>query len=163
MQYDFLVKEINYGSITVEADNYAKAEALANELYNSGQTCWGNVEYDLEPEDLPPEDSLAGVRFAERVDSNSITTLFFDAPLPLLQQLLLQQKSLFREYPDAVSADLSIHFPTDSPSPSECICRISPVCEMPDGWESYDWTDIILTDEEIEFLFDLAGIKTKTN
>lgn len=163
MQYEFLVKEINYGSITVEADNYAKAKALADELYNSGQTCWGNVEYDLESEDLPPEDSLAGVRFEERVDSHSITTLFFDAPLPLLQQLLLQQKALFREYPDAVSADLSIHFPTDTPSPSECICRISPVCEMPDGWESYDWTDIILNDEEIEFLFDLAGIHTKSN
>lgn len=158
MQYEFLVKEINYGSITVAADNYAKAKVLADELYHSGQTCWGNVEYDLELEDLPPEDSLAGVRFEEMVDSHSITTLFFDAPLPVLQQLLQ-----FREYPDAVSADLSIHFPTDTPSPSECICRISPVCEMPDGWESYDWTDIVLTDEEIEFLFNLAGIKTKTN
>ena len=153
MQYEFLVKEINYGSITVEADNYAKAQVLADELYNSGQTCWGNVEYDLEPEDLPPDVSFAGVRFNERVDNHSITTLFFDAPLSVLQQLLQ-----FREYPDAVSADLSIHFPTDTPSPSECICRISPVCEMPDGWESYDWTDIILNDEEIELLFDLAGI-----
>lgn len=163
MQYEFRVKEINYGSITVEADNYAKAQVLADELYHSGQTCWGNVEYDLEPEDLPPDVSFAGVRFDERVDGRHITTLYFDAPLSLLQQLLLQQKSLFREYPDAVSADLSIHFPTDTPSPSECICRISPVCEMPDGGESYDWTDIILTDEEIEFLFDLAGIKTKIN
>lgn len=163
MQYEFLVKEINYGSITVEADSYAKAKTMADAQYHRGNTFWGNVEYELELTDLPPEDSLAGVRFEERVDSHSITTLFFDAPLPLLQQLLLQQKSLFREYPDAVFADLSIHFPTDTPSPSECICRISPVCEVPDGWESYDWTDIILTDEEIEFLFDLAGIKTKTN
>ena len=70
MQYEFLVKEINYGSITVEADNYAKAKVLADELYNSGQTCWDNVTYDLELEDLPPEDSFAGVRFEERVDNH---------------------------------------------------------------------------------------------
>lgn len=160
MQYEFLVKEINYGSITVEADNYAKAKALADEQYHRGNTFWGNTEYELEPEDLPPEDSLAGVTLDEIVP-HKITghaDLYFTAPVSLLKSRVSEA-----QYPDAVSADLSIHFPTDTPSPSECICRISPIRETPFGLESYDWTDITMTDEEIEFLFDLAGIKTKTN
>ena len=157
MQYEFLVKEINYGSITVEADNYAKAKVLADEQYHRGNTFWGNAEYELEPEDLPSADSLAGVTLDEIIlnQTTGYSDLYFTAPVSLLQSRVGAV-----HYPDAIAADLNLWFNTEQ---TVFQCSISPVRETTGGLESYDWTDIVLTDEEIEFLFDLAGIHTKSN
>lgn len=49
MTYVFDVKEINYGSISVEADNEEEAREKTYDEYAAGNTYWGDsdVEIDL--------------------------------------------------------------------------------------------------------------------
>lgn len=48
MKYFFNVKEINYGCIEVEAEDYDKAREMADEQYSMGNTIWKGGEYEIE-------------------------------------------------------------------------------------------------------------------
>lgn len=60
MTYVFDVKEISYGSVSVEADNEEEAREKAWEEYNYGNTYWGDSDIDIE--------------FSYNEDSEHITT-----------------------------------------------------------------------------------------
>ena len=48
MKYVFDVKEISYGSVSVEANNEEEAREMAWEEYNYGNTYWGDSDVDIE-------------------------------------------------------------------------------------------------------------------
>lgn len=74
------------------------------------------------------------------------TTLYFDASKELL-------KHLSEDYPEAVSSEISIEFPTGRQEASACIVMISPTNDM---GEDYDWCDFPLSSQFIEILFLIA-------
>lgn len=49
MKFTFEIKEISYGSVEVEADNYTKAKELAEAEYHKGNAFWGSGEYEIKP------------------------------------------------------------------------------------------------------------------
>lgn len=76
------------------------------------------------------------------------TVLFFIAP----------KEMLYGDYPEAVSAEISIEFPTDLAEAEYATVEISPTryVEEDDGYEDYDWCELILPDEEINALIEMA-------
>lgn len=47
MTYVFDVKEISYGSVSVEADNEEEAYEKAHEEYDAGNTYWGDGDVEI--------------------------------------------------------------------------------------------------------------------
>lgn len=89
------------------------------------------------------------IEFEERFDSDvyNTTTLYFIAPKEMLKTMMI------KDYPEAVSMEISIEFPTG------CIeVKYADVCVSPtnDDGEDYDWYDIDLPYDEIEELIRLA-------
>lgn len=86
-----------------------------------------------------------GIVFDERYDSDAYqtVTLYFICPKEFLRVFL------GKEFPDAVSAELSIEMPG-----SDLEAKYATVCISPtnaDG-EDYDWYDISLPLDEVELL-----------
>lgn len=76
------------------------------------------------------------------------TVLYFTAP-----------KEIFDcDYPDAVSMEISIEFPTDHAEATYANVEVSPTryIEEDDGYEDYDWSELSLSDAEINELIELA-------
>lgn len=48
MTYVFGVKEISYGSVSVEAENEEEAKEKAWDEYHNGNTYWGDSDVDIE-------------------------------------------------------------------------------------------------------------------
>lgn len=94
------------------------------------------------------------IKFDERYDSEEYqtTTLYFIAPKEMLKSMMVNN------YPDAVSMEISIEFPTDHIEPRYADVCISPTryVEEADSYEDYDWYDIDLPYDEIEELIRLA-------
>ncbi len=76
------------------------------------------------------------------------TVLYFTAPKELI----------LGDYPEAVSIEISIEFPTDHAEAEYATVEISPTryVEEDDGYEDYDWREIIIPNEEINALIELA-------
>lgn len=88
--------------------------------------------------------------FNERYESEvyQTVTLYFTCPKEILFDVLKN------EFPDAVSAELSIELPI-----SDLEARYATVCISPtnEEGEDYDWSDISLPLEDIELLLKKAG------
>ena len=76
------------------------------------------------------------------------TVLYFIAP----------KEMLWGDYPEAVSMEISLEFPTDSAEPEYVNASISPTRydEEYDCYEDYDWRDIDMPWVEIRELIELA-------
>ena len=76
------------------------------------------------------------------------TVLYFTAP----------KEMLWGDYPEAVSMEISLEFPTDSAEPEYVDVSISPTryIKEDDNYEDYDWRDISLPYVEINELIELA-------
>lgn len=89
------------------------------------------------------------IEFDERYDCEEYetTTLYFTAPKDLIHVML------GREYPDAVSMDISIECPTGQLDAQYASVGVSPTNE---NGEDFDWCDVDLSYDEIEELIVLA-------
>lgn len=76
------------------------------------------------------------------------TVLYFTAP----------KEMLCGDYPEAVSMEISLEFPTDHAEADYVDVCISPTryVEEDDGYEDYDWYDIAMPKDEINELIALA-------
>ena len=76
------------------------------------------------------------------------TMLYFTAPKELLDG----------DYPEAVSMEISLEFPTDCAKAEYVTVSVSPTAyvEEEDSYEDYDWQDIDMPAEEINELIELA-------
>lgn len=76
------------------------------------------------------------------------TVLYFIAP----------KEMLVGDYPEAISAEISLEFPTDCAKADYVGAYISPTryVEEDDGYEDYDWCDLSLSDAYINELIELA-------
>ena len=94
------------------------------------------------------------IKFDERYDNEDYetTTLYFIAPKEMLKTMMVN------DYPDAVSMEISIEFPTECIAPKYASVCISPTRydEDTDSYEDYDWYDIDLPYDEIDELISLA-------
>lgn len=94
------------------------------------------------------------IKFDERYDSEEYetTTLYFIAPKEMLKTMMVN------DYPEALSMEISIEFPTYHIEPKYADVCISPTRydEETDSYEDYDWYDIDLPYDEIEELIRLA-------
>ena len=74
------------------------------------------------------------------------TVLYFTAP----------KEMLWGDYPEAVSMEISLEFPTDSAEPEYVDVSISPTryIKEDDNYEDYDWHDISLPYVEINELIE---------
>lgn len=92
------------------------------------------------------------IEFDERYDSeeHGTTTLYFVAPKEMLKTMLVN------DYPDAVSMEISIEFPTEHIEANYASVCVSPTRENECGTEDYDWHDIDLPYDEIGELISLA-------
>jgi hypothetical protein len=89
------------------------------------------------------------IEFEERYDSEvyETTTLYFIAPKEMLKTTMV------KDYPEAISMEISIEFPMN-----HIEARYADVCVSPtnEEGEDYDWYDIELPYDEIEALIELA-------
>ena len=95
-----------------------------------------------------------GIEFEERYDNEELgtTTLYFIAPKEMLKKLIPTN-----DYPEAISMEISIEFPTEHIESHYADVCVSPTKEEIEGCtEEYDWYDIDLPYNEIEELIDLA-------
>ena len=91
------------------------------------------------------------IKFDERYDSDYGTTfLYFIAPKEMIKTFFMN------DYPDAVSMEISIEFPTNKIEAIYGECCVSPTVEVDCGMEDIDWLDVDLPYEEIEELINLA-------
>jgi hypothetical protein len=96
------------------------------------------------------------IKFDERYDSEEYetTTLYFIAPKEMLKNMMI------KEYPEAISMEISIEFPMGHIEPRYADVCISPTMHIVedgiDCYEEYDWYDIDLPYDEIEELIRLA-------
>lgn len=76
------------------------------------------------------------------------TVLYFTAP----------KEMLWGDYPEAVSMEISLEFPTDMAEAAYAIVEVSPTryIEEDDSYEDYDWREIGLPDVEVNELIELA-------
>lgn len=76
------------------------------------------------------------------------TVLYFIAPKELI----------LGDYPDAVSMEISVEFPTDHAYAEYATVEVSPTryIEEDDYYEDYDWSDFSLSNEDIDALIELA-------
>jgi hypothetical protein len=65
---------------------------------------------------------------------------------------------LWGDYPEAVSMEISVEFPTDSAEAAYAEVSVSPTRydEEDDYYEDYDWRDYSLPDVEVNELIELA-------
>ena len=47
MKYTVQIKEISYGTVTVDASSQSEAEAKAEQAYYDGNTCWQDSEMEV--------------------------------------------------------------------------------------------------------------------
>ena len=94
-------------------------------------------------------EEIKNLEFDERYDSeeHGTTTLYFTAPKEYLKDFLYEGL----EFPEAVSMELSLEYPQNDPS--DVYIQVSPTNE--EG-EDYDWFDVVLSDQDIQRLFDIA-------
>lgn len=76
------------------------------------------------------------------------TVLYFTGP----------KEMLWGDYPEAVSMEISLEFPTDCAEPEYVTVSISPTMYVAedDSYEDYDWRDIDMPWAEIRELIELA-------
>jgi hypothetical protein len=76
------------------------------------------------------------------------TVLYFKAP----------KEMLWSDYPEAVSMEISLEFPTDRAEAEYVVVSVSPTMyvEEEDYYEDYDWRDIDMPWVEINELIELA-------
>lgn len=93
------------------------------------------------------------IKFDERYDSEDYgtTTLYFIAPKEMLKEFIPT-----KYYPDAISMEISIEFPTNHIEANYANVCVSPTREDENGTEEYDWNDVNITNDEIEGLIKLA-------
>lgn len=79
---------------------------------------------------------------------DNATVLYFIAP----------KEMLCGDYPDAVSMEISLEFPTDRAEAEYVDVSVSPTIysEEDDCYEDCDWVDISMPKEEINELIELA-------
>ena len=95
------------------------------------------------------------IKFDERYDSEDYgtTTLYFIAPKEMLKEFIPA-----KSYPDAISMEISIEFPTEHIEADYANVCVSPTREDENGTEDYDWHDVNIPYDEIEGLIKLAKI-----
>ena len=93
------------------------------------------------------------IKFDERYDSEDYgtTTLYFIAPKEMLKKFIPT-----KYYPDAISMEISIEFPTNHIESNYANVCVSPTREDENGTEEYDWNDVNIPNDEIEVLIKLA-------
>ena len=93
------------------------------------------------------------IKFDERHDSEyyGTTTLYFIAPKEMLKEFIPTN-----DYPEAVSMEISIEFPTEHIEADYANVCVSPTREDENGTEDYDWYDVDIPNDEIEGLIKLA-------
>ena len=76
------------------------------------------------------------------------TMLYFTAP----------KEMLIGNYPEAVSMEISLEFPTDHAEAEYVDVCVSPTryVEEDDSYEDYDWYDVVMPKEEVNELIELA-------
>ncbi|MEE1084975.1 MAG: hypothetical protein UH850_14710 [Paludibacteraceae bacterium] len=76
------------------------------------------------------------------------TVLYFTAPKELI----------LGDYPEAVSMEISVEFPTDHAEAEYANVECSPTRYVgeDDGYEDYDWCELSLSNEDINELIELA-------
>ena len=90
------------------------------------------------------------IKFDEQYDNEKEETItfYFMAPVEILDG----------RYTDAVSAEISVECMMDGNDaflPYTGYCMASPTKEEPDGsFLDYDWTEIVLSNEELDLLFE---------
>lgn len=90
------------------------------------------------------------IKFDERYDDeeNKSTTLYFTAPKELLKEFDL------KNYPEAISIEISLEFPLDCIVPEHAYVSVSPTNK---NGEDYDWCNFDYMDcNDIEALIELA-------
>lgn len=90
------------------------------------------------------------IQFDERYNNEEYeeTTLYF----------MTHKDVLGGKYPEAVHAEISLHFPINDIRSDSCyIAAISPTMKIDDSYTDYDWCDLDLSDEEIDDLIILAA------
>ena len=97
------------------------------------------------------------IKFDERYDSEvyGTTTLYFIAPKEMLKTFIPTN-----DYPDAISMEISIEFPTNHVEANYANVCVSPTREDENGTEDYDWHDANIPHDEIEGLIKLAKINS---
>ncbi len=93
------------------------------------------------------------IKFDERCDNEEygITTLYFIAPKEMLKEFIPTEF-----YPDAISMEISIEFPTNHIEANYANVYVSPTREDENGTEDYDWHDANIPHDEIKGLIKLA-------
>ena len=93
------------------------------------------------------------IKFDERYDSEEYktTTLYFIAPKETLKRFIPTN-----DYPEAISMEISIEFPTGHIEANYANVCVSPTIEDENGTENYDWYDVDIPYDEIEELIKLA-------
>ena len=93
------------------------------------------------------------IKFDERYDSKEYgtTTLYFIAPKEMLKRFIPTN-----DYPEAVSMEISIEFPTEHIEANCADVCVSPTREIDGMSEDYDWYDVDISYDEIEELIKLA-------
>ena len=81
---------------------------------------------------------------------NETVTFYYLAPIDYIKTIL------GKEYKEAVALDISLEFPVDNIEADYVFAQASPVREIEDGTESYDWSDIVLDKDDINRLISLA-------
>ena len=99
---------------------------------------------------LKIDDYIAHIELEDKYvsDTYGTTTLYFSAPKELLNS----------EYPEAVSAEISVEFPTDHPEACLAGVEISPTeyDEEGDAYTDYEWLSVDMAYEDIERLMNMA-------
>ena len=93
------------------------------------------------------------IKFDERYDSEEYetTTLYFIAPKEMLKRFIPTN-----DYPEAVSMEISIEFPTEHIEANYADVCVSPTRQYEDAMEDYDWHDVSLPYDEIEEFIKLS-------
>ena len=93
------------------------------------------------------------IKFDERYDSEEYgtTTLYFMAQKEMLKEFIPTN-----DYPEAISMEISIEFPTDHIESNYANVCVSPTRENENGIEEYDWYDVDIPYDEIEELIKLS-------
>ena len=93
------------------------------------------------------------IKFDERHDNEDYgtTTLYFIAPKEMLKEFIQTN-----DYPEVVSMEISIEFPTEHIEADYANVLVSPTREDENGTEDYDWYDVDIPNDEIEGLIKLA-------
>lgn len=96
---------------------------------------------------------MIDIRFDERYDDDYYgkTTLYFNAPKETLDNFFAKGK-----YPNAVSMEIAIEFPTNNIEAKNVEVSVSPTKKIENKYEYYDWIDVDIPYEEIEKLLVIA-------